>query len=72
VEIERVQEKLARPGFVEKAPAAVVEGERERLRRLRAELEALLARIGVPSTPSVICAHSSCSGCVSDWTECTA
>ncbi len=30
-EIERVQGKLAKPGFVEKAPAAVVEGERERL-----------------------------------------
>jgi valyl-tRNA synthetase len=40
-ELERVQGKLERPGFVEKAPAAVVEGERERLRRLRAELEAL-------------------------------
>ncbi len=40
-EIERVQGKLERPGFVEKAPAAVVEGERERLRRLCAELEAL-------------------------------
>jgi valyl-tRNA synthetase len=40
-EIERVQGKLAREGFVEKAPAAVVEGERERLRRLRAELEVL-------------------------------
>jgi valyl-tRNA synthetase len=40
-EIERVQGKLERPGFVEKAPAAVVEGERERLGRLRAELEVL-------------------------------
>jgi valyl-tRNA synthetase len=40
-EIERVQGKLERPGFVEKAPAAVVEGERERLGRLRAELELL-------------------------------
>ena len=40
-EIERVQGKLERPGFVEKAPAAVVEGERERLRRLLAELEIL-------------------------------
>ncbi len=38
-EIERVQGKLERPGFVEKAPAAVVDGERERLVRLRAELE---------------------------------
>ncbi|HTC58854.1 MAG TPA: class I tRNA ligase family protein, partial [Solirubrobacteraceae bacterium] len=40
-EIERVQGKLERPGFAEKAPAAVVEGERERLARLRAELEVL-------------------------------
>jgi valyl-tRNA synthetase len=40
-EIERVQGKLERPGFVEKAPAVVVEGERERLGRLRAELEIL-------------------------------
>ncbi|HTA14669.1 MAG TPA: valine--tRNA ligase [Solirubrobacteraceae bacterium] len=40
-EIERVQGKLARPGFVEKAPAAVVDGERERLQRLHAELEVL-------------------------------
>ncbi len=40
-EIERVQAKLEKPGFVERAPAAVVEGERERLRNLGAELEAL-------------------------------
>jgi valyl-tRNA synthetase len=40
-EIERVQDKLAKPGFVERAPAAVVDGERERLRRLQTELEAL-------------------------------
>jgi valyl-tRNA synthetase len=40
-EIERVQAKLDKPGFVERAPAAVVEGERERLRHLGAELEAL-------------------------------
>jgi valyl-tRNA synthetase len=40
-EIERVQGKLARPGFAEKAPSAVVAGERERLERLRAELEVL-------------------------------
>jgi valyl-tRNA synthetase len=41
VEMERVQGKLERPGFVEKAPAAVVEGERKRLERLRSELEVL-------------------------------
>jgi valyl-tRNA synthetase len=40
-EIERVQAKLAKPGFVEKAPASVVAGERERLERLRGELESL-------------------------------
>jgi len=40
-EIERVQAKLAKPDFVEKAPASVVAGERERLERLRGELESL-------------------------------
>ncbi|HEV3094570.1 MAG TPA: valine--tRNA ligase [Solirubrobacteraceae bacterium] len=40
-EIERVRGKLENPGFLAKAPAAVVEGERERLRRLTVELEAL-------------------------------
>jgi len=40
-ELGRVQAKLAKPGFVEKAPAAVVAGERERLDRLRSELELL-------------------------------
>jgi valyl-tRNA synthetase len=40
-ELERVQRKLDNAGFVSKAPAAVVEAERERLARLTAELEAL-------------------------------
>ena len=40
-EIERVQGKLAKPGFVEKAPASVVDGERRRLEQLQAELQAL-------------------------------
>ena len=40
-EIERVRGKLAKPGFVEKAPESVVAGERERLERLRGELESL-------------------------------
>jgi valyl-tRNA synthetase len=40
-EIERVQRKLANDGFVAKAPAAVVAGEREKLARLQGELEAL-------------------------------
>ena len=40
-EIARVQDKLANAGFVAKAPAAVVAGEREKLARLQSELEAL-------------------------------
>ena len=40
-EIERVQGKLANDGFVAKAPAAVVAGEREKLARLQGELGAL-------------------------------
>ncbi len=40
-EIERVEGKLAKPNFVERAPPAVVDGERERLQRLRTELEVL-------------------------------
>jgi valyl-tRNA synthetase len=40
-EIARLQAKLAKPGFAERAPAAIVAGEREKLARLRSELEAL-------------------------------
>jgi valyl-tRNA synthetase len=40
-EIARVQGKLANARFVERAPAEVVQGEREKLARLRSELEAL-------------------------------
>jgi valyl-tRNA synthetase len=40
-EIARVRAKLANAGFVEKAPAEVVEGERAKLARLQSELEAL-------------------------------
>src|SRR4051812_4007740 len=40
-EIRRAEGKLANEGFVAKAPEAVVQGEREKLERLRAELEAL-------------------------------
>jgi valyl-tRNA synthetase len=40
-EIERAERKLANEGFTAKAPPAVVEAEREKLARLRAELDAL-------------------------------
>jgi valyl-tRNA synthetase len=40
-EIARAEGKLGNRGFVDKAPAQVVEAEREKLARLRAELEAL-------------------------------
>jgi len=40
-EIERARRKLATPGFVAKAPPAVVEDERAKLARCEAELEAL-------------------------------
>jgi valyl-tRNA synthetase len=40
-EIQRAEGKLGNPGFVAKAPDAVVAGEREKLERLKAELEAL-------------------------------
>ena len=40
-EIKRAEGKLANAGFVAKAPAPVVDAEREKLARLQAELEAL-------------------------------
>jgi len=40
-EIARVRSKLANDGFVAKAPAAVVDGERTKLAHLQAEVEAL-------------------------------
>jgi valyl-tRNA synthetase len=40
-EIERAERKLSNEGFVAKAPASVVQSERDKLARLRAELQAL-------------------------------
>jgi valyl-tRNA synthetase len=40
-DIDRSERKLANEGFVSKAPAEVVQAEREKLARLRADLEAL-------------------------------
>jgi valyl-tRNA synthetase len=40
-EIERAERKLANPGFTAKAPPNVVQDERDKLARLRAELESL-------------------------------
>jgi valyl-tRNA synthetase len=40
-DIARAEDKLANDGFVQKAPAAVVEAEREKLARLRADLDSL-------------------------------
>jgi valyl-tRNA synthetase len=40
-DLARTEGKLANEGFVAKAPAAVVQAERDKLERLRAELEAL-------------------------------
>jgi valyl-tRNA synthetase len=40
-EIDRAQSKLSNQGFVAKAPAHVVQAERDKLERLRTELEAL-------------------------------
>ena len=40
-EIERAEKKLSNQGFVAKAPPEVVAAERDKLERLRGELEAL-------------------------------
>ena len=44
-EIERVEKKLANEGFVAKAPAAVIEGERAKLKKYLETREALAAAI---------------------------
>ena len=45
-EIERIEKKLSNEGFVAKAPAAVVEGERAKMAKYRENLEGILAAIG--------------------------
>ena len=48
-EIKRVEAKLAGEGFTSKAPAAVIEGERQKLekhREVRRGLEEALAKLG--------------------------
>ena len=44
-EIERIEKKLANEGFVAKAPAAVIEGEKAKLEKYKATKEALLAAL---------------------------
>jgi valyl-tRNA synthetase len=44
-EIERVEKKLANQGFVAKAPAAVVEGEKAKLEKYRENLEGVKAAL---------------------------
>ncbi len=48
-EIERIEKKLANEGFVSKAPAQVIDGERQKLEKYKATAEALaeaLAKLG--------------------------
>ncbi len=44
-EIERIEKKLSNEGFVAKAPAAVVEGERAKLEKYKATREGILAAL---------------------------
>ncbi|MBQ9692151.1 MAG: valine--tRNA ligase [Clostridia bacterium] len=44
-EIDRIERKLSNPGFVAKAPAAVIEGEKEKLAKYREMLEATEAAL---------------------------
>ena len=44
-EIERIEKKLANQGFVAKAPAAVVEGEKAKMAKYRENLDGILAAI---------------------------
>src|SRR5690606_24062949 len=44
-EVERVEKKLSNPGFVQKAPAHIVEGERRKGEEYREKREKVLARL---------------------------
>ncbi len=44
-EIERIEKKLANEGFVSKAPAAVIEGERAKLAKYRENLDGVLSAL---------------------------
>ena len=44
-EIERIEKKLSNPGFVAKAPATVIDGERAKLEKYRETREALITAI---------------------------
>jgi valyl-tRNA synthetase len=44
-EIERIEKKLSNQGFVAKAPAAVVEGERAKMAKYRENLDGILAAL---------------------------
>ncbi len=44
-EIERIEKKLSNEGFVSKAPAAVIDGERAKLAKYRENLDGILAAI---------------------------
>ena len=44
-EIERIEKKLANEGFVSKAPAAVIDGERAKLAKYRENLDGVLSAL---------------------------
>ena len=69
-EIDRPEGKLANEGFVSKAPADVVEGERRKLDEYREALVGL-GSDDLPRRPRSTCSRSSCSACGSASTACT-
>ena len=44
-EIERIEKKLSNEGFVAKAPAAVVDGEKAKLAKYRENLDGVIAAL---------------------------